>query len=116
MDTNKEEQREAVEKGKINFETAKISWQDLERFFAAGSVVYVSPELALIDVAYALSQDNSDQFKTWMNANKVAHVSDEQAIAWHESGASVWSVVVKPWVLVQDINRDLCTKQVAKEK
>jgi len=107
MDANKEEQQqEAVEKGKINFETAKIAWQDLERFFAAGSVVYVSPELALIDVAYALSQDNSEQFKAWMGANKVAHVNDEQAIAWHESGASVWSVVVKPWVLVQDIGEN----------
>ncbi len=107
MDANKEEeQREAVEKGKINFETAKIAWQDLERFFAAGSVVYVSPELALIDVAYALSQNDSGQFKAWMDAKKVAHVSDEQAIAWHDSSASVWSVVVKPWILVQDINRD----------
>ncbi len=107
MNANKEEEElEAVEKGKINLETAKIAWQDLERFFAAGTVVYVSPELALIDVAYALSRDNSEQFKAWMDANKVAHVSDEQAIVWHESDASVWSVVVNPWILVQDIDRD----------
>ncbi|MBL1432114.1 MAG: DUF2288 domain-containing protein [Gammaproteobacteria bacterium] len=103
MKTNDEEkQLESVEKGKINLETAKINWQDLERFFAAGSIVYVVPQLALIDVAYALSQDDTTQFKAWMDENLVAHVSDQQAIAWHKSEATVWSVVVKPWILVQD--------------
>lgn len=103
MNTYEEKQLESVEKGKINLETAKIAWKELERFFAAGSVIYVAPQLALIDVAYALSQDDLTQFKAWMDKSLVEHVSDQQAIKWHESEATVWSVVVKPWVLVQDI-------------
>ncbi len=103
--TDKEQQAalEDIEKAKINLETAKIAWQELERFFAAGSVIYVADDLALIDVAYALSQDDSEQFKAWMSQGKVEHVSDEQAIKWHEEKASVWSVVVRPWILVQEI-------------
>ncbi|MBN4081922.1 MAG: hypothetical protein COC05_00135 [Gammaproteobacteria bacterium] len=107
MKQNTQEQQLAdVEKGKINLETAKITWKELERFFAAGAVVYVAPELVLIDVAHALSQDDAEQFKLWMNDGKVEHVSDRQAIKWHEDDATVWSVVVKPWVLVQDISED----------
>ncbi len=106
MDTKiQETQFEEVEKGKINLETAKIAWKDLERFFAAGAVIYVAPELTIIDVAYALSQDDTQQFKAWMDAHKVEHVSDQQAIKWHEEGATLWSVVVKPWVLVQEISQ-----------
>ncbi len=103
--TEKEQQTalENIEKAKINLETAKIAWQELERFFAAGSVIYVADDLALIDVAYALSQDDSERFKTWMAEGKVEHISDQQAIKWHEEKASVWSVVVRPWVLVQEI-------------
>ncbi len=102
-ENNDAEKLAAIEKGKINLETAKISWKDLERFFAAGSVINVEPKLALIDVAYALSQNNTQQFKTWMEEGLVDHVSDQQAIKWHENAAIVWSVVVKPWILVQNI-------------
>lgn len=105
MDKHDEKEKlAAIEKGKINLETAKISWQELERFFAAGSVINVEPQLTLIDVAYALSQDDTEQFKAWMAEGLVDHVSDQQAIQWHENNAVVWSVVVKPWILVQDIH------------
>lgn len=104
MKTCEQEKRlEDIEKAKINLETAKIAWKGLERFFAAGSVIYVSPELELVDVAYALSCDDTEHFKTWMQNGKVEHVTDQQAITWHEADATLWSVVIKPWVLVQEI-------------
>ncbi|MDP1705106.1 MAG: DUF2288 family protein [Sulfurimicrobium sp.] len=33
--------------------------------------------------------------------NKIGRESDEQAKTWLESDALLWSVVVKPWILVQ---------------
>ena len=33
-------------------ETAKIAWQELQRFFAQGLAIGVEPELDLVDVAY----------------------------------------------------------------
>ncbi|MFT7496884.1 MAG: hypothetical protein ACI9V8_001784, partial [Urechidicola sp.] len=43
-------------RGKLVSETAKMSWSDLQRFFANGSTLYVSPELDLIDVAFAFQR------------------------------------------------------------
>ena len=44
-------------RGKLVSETAKMPWTDLQRFFANGSTLYVSPELDLIDVAFAFQRD-----------------------------------------------------------
>ena len=84
-------------------ETAKISWQELQKFFANGSTIYVAPELDLIDVAGEICQDNKEKVQAWMTAGQVGQVSDEQAVTWLETDALVWSVVVKPWVLVQPV-------------
>lgn len=88
---------------KLNRETSKIGWTELLPFFAKGMAIYVSHTLDLINVAHVLSQDNKVQFEEWIKEGLVANVSDEQASAWHETNVTVWSVVVKPWVLVQPI-------------
>ena len=85
-------------------ETSKIGWQELERFFANGTTIYVAPELDMIDVAWEICQDNKPQVESWMAAGQVGQVSDEQAATWLETDALVWSVVVKPWVLVQPVS------------
>jgi hypothetical protein len=38
-----------------------------------------------------------------MASEKIGKVTDEQAIAWYETDADVWAVVVSPYVLIQDI-------------
>ncbi len=90
---------DALNKDKVNLETSKIAWQELQRFFASGLAVFVDSELDLIEVAHQFSIDNKDQVATWMQNQQVGLVSDAQAVAWLE--ADVWAVVVKPWILVQ---------------
>ncbi len=97
---------EAVTKTKINFETAEIPWLELQRFFAAGQCVYVGQALDLVEVAYRLARDDAAQIKIWMETNQLAKVSDEQAKCWLAEEVSLWSVVVKPWVLVQQRERE----------
>jgi hypothetical protein len=87
---------------KVNLETSQIAWTALQRFFAAGSAVFVAPDLDLVDVAYQFSIDNKEQVASWMHSKQVALVSDQQAIKWLEADAVVWAVVVKPWILVQE--------------
>ena len=88
-------------RAKINSETAKIPWLELQRFFAAGRVLLVAPGLDLVDVAYALQQDDIDQVKRWADSAQITPVPDDLARAWVSDEASLWTVVVKPWVLVQ---------------
>lgn len=86
---------------KINRETARLPWSELEKHFAQGNVVYVSAELDLIDVAVRVSHDDKDSISRWMADGKVAKVTDVQAATWAASGTQVWASVVSPFVLVQ---------------
>jgi len=91
-----------LKRAKINGETARIPWLELQRYFAAGKVMQVAQDLDLVDVAYALQQDDVAQFESWTANAQVAPVSDDQARSWVADETAVWAVVVKPWVLVQD--------------
>ncbi len=92
-----------LEKEKVNLETAQIAWTDLQRFFAKGEVVWVSDELDLIEVSYQFSIDDKASVQNWLEAQQIALVSDTQALRWFEENAELWAVVVKPWILVQEI-------------
>ncbi|MCV6606567.1 MAG: DUF2288 domain-containing protein [Porticoccaceae bacterium] len=93
-----------VLKTKLNLETARVHWHDLQRFFASGSVVAVTAELDMTEVALQISLDNSAQVQQWMNAGQLAQVSDQQAQRWYDNNTALWTCVVKPWVLVQEKN------------
>ena len=97
---------QALSRDEIHSETSKIAWSELQRFFAAGRAIYISPDLDLVEVALQISNDNSDLVRKWMDEDKLAPVSDDQARYWIGTDASVWAVVVKPWVLVQDMKEN----------
>ncbi|MDD5228036.1 MAG: DUF2288 domain-containing protein [Methylococcales bacterium] len=90
-----------LEKEKVNLETAKIHWSELQRFFAKGEAVWISSELDLVDVGYQFSIDNKTVIQEWLENKQLGLVTDEQALRWFETNAEVWAVVVKPWILVQ---------------
>jgi len=92
---------------KINRETARIHWSELERHFAHGAVVWVSEELDLVEVALRIAHDDKDHITRWMNEGKVAKVSDVQAQTWQATDAQLWASVVSPFVLVQPEKRAL---------
>lgn len=93
-----------LKRARLNSETAKIPWLELQRFFAAGKVMRVASELDLVEVAYAIQQDDVEQVQAWTLAKQLEPVSDDQALQWVSSESTLWSVVVKPWVLVQEPN------------
>jgi len=101
--TNLIETPEAITKDSINLETAKIAWKDLEVYFAGGNIISVSPELDLTNVALQITQDNAEQLKDWMNSGMIDAVTDEQAKEYADTEATVWAVVIKPWILTQSI-------------
>ncbi len=95
--TNQQE----IYRAKVNLETSRIEWKELQRFFASGAAIYVSNALDLVEVAFQISEDNRQQVQAWMEAGQVARVTDEQALQWYEANADMWAVVVSPYVLVQ---------------
>jgi hypothetical protein len=95
-----------LERARINGETARIPWRDLQRFFAAGKVIFVHPELDLVEVALVISRDDAATLGAWQENGRVGQVRDRQAREWLDADALMWSVVVKPWVLAQPILAD----------
>lgn len=86
---------------KINSETARVRWSELERHFANGAVVWVSPELDLVEVAMRVAHDDKEHVARWMGEGRLAKVSDIQAQSWQAGDAVLWASVVSPFVLVQ---------------
>lgn len=86
---------------KLNLETSRIAWNELLRFFAAGTVIFVSDELDLLEVAVQMSNDNKAQVEQWIARQQVGRVTDLQAKTWLEADTILWTVVVRPWILVQ---------------
>lgn len=91
-------------RGKLNSETARIPWKELERYFAGGYTLLVEDQLDLIEVAYQMHQDNAAQIEKWMNNDLIHQVSNDQARAWHNDDAELWACVIKPWVLIQPVD------------
>ncbi len=88
-------------RGKLNSETARIPWKELQRHFASGYTLTIDQQLDLIDVAFQFQQDNATQIEQWLNSNLVRQVSNEQARQWFNDDAQLWACVVAPWVLIQ---------------
>ena len=80
---------EALLHDKLNLETARIHWQELQPHFARGAAVYVDSHLDLIGIAKLMQQG---QFGVVSEAQARQFLADNQAM---------WAVVVAPWVLVQ---------------
>jgi hypothetical protein len=96
-----------VLRAKVNLETSRIAWKELQRFFASGAAIQVSANLDLVEVAFQISEDNKKQVSQWLSEGGINAVTDTQALAWYEADADVWAVVVSPYVLVQEVKNVL---------
>ncbi|WP_321348228.1 DUF2288 domain-containing protein [Halopseudomonas oceani] len=83
--------------------TAQIEWKVLEPHFARGDLLAVDAALDLVQVAAAMMEDNSEAIKGWMDSGKLQVASDSCAADWAERNPdTLWAVVIRPWVLVQE--------------
>lgn len=89
-------------RAKLNGETAKVAWAEMQRHHARGVVIHVSGELDLVEVAVAMAHDDGASVSCWMQAGQMEKVTDKQARDWLTRDPVLWSVVVTPWVLVQE--------------
>ena len=89
----------------LNLQTAQINWIELQRQFAGGRLILVSSKLDLIKTAMKFVRDDKESIENWIEAGQIHPASDDDARDWNEKQADFWSVVVAPWVLVQEITK-----------
>jgi hypothetical protein len=87
---------------RLNAETARISWQELERHFARGALITVASELDLVNVGVHMIKDDKTIIDAWLDNGEIRATTDDEAKAWSEDNRELWAVVVAPWVLVQE--------------
>jgi len=92
---------------RLNSETGKLLWPELERHFARGVVVAVAQELDLIEVAHAMASDDQATLAAWLESGQVSRASEDQARDWHQRQPTFWAVVVAPWVVIQEVRPQL---------
>ena len=87
---------------KLLSETASITWQELEPFFARGALLWVADDFDLIVAAQAVAEDDRAKVEIWLSEGRMGRLEAEQAQDWLARSPSLWAVVVAPWVLVQE--------------
>lgn len=89
-------------KAKLLGQTACIAWIELQRFFAQGKVLQVDNSLDLVEVATWMSLDNVSALEPYIENGDIEAPSNDQARYWYDDNTKLWSVVVAPYVLVQE--------------
>lgn len=87
---------------KLLGETAAITWQELQPFFARGALLRVASNADLVEAALAVAQDDSAKVSAWLAGGQLNKLEAGQAQDWLERDPTLWAVVVRPWVLVQE--------------
>lgn len=94
---------EQILRAKLNAETGKLAWKELERHFARGVVIKVAGDLDLVDVALAVARDDKASVQAWLDRGSLAKADLDDAQAWHHQQSVFWAVVAAPWVLIQEV-------------
>ncbi|OYY81295.1 MAG: hypothetical protein B7X93_01760 [Hydrogenophilales bacterium 17-61-9] len=94
-------------RAKLNLETAQLQWSELERHFARGDVIKVAMGADLVDTALHVAENKADVVQTWLAEGRIARAELSDAEDWHARQPMFWAVVVAPWVLVQEVVRQL---------
>jgi len=88
---------------RLNAETAKIRWHELQKHYAAGNLLGASENADLIKIAVAFNQDDTKQVQNWLACGSLYEVGDDQARQWFENNAELWAVVIPPFVVVHEV-------------
>lgn len=87
---------------KLLGETAPITWQELQPFFARGALLWVDGEQDLVEFALGVAEDDRAQVAAWLQAGLLAKVEESRAEDLLARDPQLWAVVVAPWVLIQE--------------
>lgn len=87
---------------KLLGETAKISWEELQPFFARGQLLWVAADQDLVAVAEALATDDKARVSAWLQVGHLARVEPPLAEDLLARDPELWAVVVAPWVVIQE--------------
>lgn len=86
---------------KIEKYTGDVDWSYLQPHFDAGSLVCLSVELSLTEVALAFSEDDKTKVQAWLETGVLFQPTQEDAAKWKAQNSRFNVTIVRPFILIQ---------------
>lgn len=84
---------------KLRSELSEASWRLLLEHHVRGGLVWVHPELDLVEVAATIAEDQAAILKAWMEAGLVGAATDDQVRVWAKGGQVFRFLIIQPFVV-----------------
>ena len=79
-----------------------VPWEVLKPHVQRDAVVVVNEQLDLVEVGVAIASDQTQAVERWINEQLIHKPTAEQIVSWNGEKQSFTSLIVQPYVLVQD--------------
>lgn len=89
---------------KLRHESGIAKWSLLRDHIERDATFIVASGTDMIEVAYQIAQDNTKQVSQWLDEGQLVKPSPEQIADWQNSQPNFSSVVVAPFVLIQEVS------------
>ena len=86
---------------RLNLETAKLNWKELEMFFAKGNLLQIAKGEDLITTAELIASNNQDELEKLILSKKIEFATPEWIRNNCQPSTELWTLVVAPYVLCQ---------------
>jgi len=86
---------------RLNLETGKLSWKDLELFFAKGNLIRVEKSSDLIEVAALIADNKHHEIEGLIANRQIEFMTPGWVKENCERNTAFWTVVVAPYVVCQ---------------
>jgi hypothetical protein len=81
----------------------EAEWNWLIPHAERDTVIVVEQELDLVDVGFAIANDNVSDVQKWIDAALIHKPSSNQLFSWNQNqGKRFQALIVQPYVLVQE--------------
>jgi len=87
---------------RLNGQTAKIHWHELQRYFASGVIRQLAGGEDLVLVGKAIIDNDSARVQELLDNERLTVPDAACAQRWYDANTELWALVIAPWVLVQE--------------
>ena len=89
-------------RGELEKMVGPVQWEVLKPHAVRDAVVVVNEQLDLVKVGEAIASDNTQAVTRWINEQLIVKPTAEQLAEWSQANKRFMSLIVQPYVLVQD--------------
>jgi hypothetical protein len=88
---------------KLANDIGQVPWSYLAPHAESGSLFFVDPTLALEDVGFAISANETDHVQHWLKTGDLVKIEPLHAVQWDDGKMEFEALVVLPFVLCRPV-------------